>query len=53
MPPLDFTIWQNEFERLIDHLYAADVAEAPNGSAAGPCPASWPATAPAAPVDAM
>ena len=28
MPPLDFTIWQNEFQRLIDHLYAADVAEA-------------------------
>ena len=28
MPPLDFTIWQNEFQRLVDHLYAADVAEA-------------------------
>ena len=28
MPPLDFTIWPNEFQRLIDHLYAADVAEA-------------------------
>ena len=28
MPPLDFTIWQNEFQRLIDHLHAADVAEA-------------------------
>ena len=28
MPPLDFTIWHNEFERLVDHLYAADVADA-------------------------
>ena len=28
MPPLDFTVWQNEFQRLTDHLYAADVAEA-------------------------
>ncbi len=28
MPPLDFTIWHNEFQRLVDHLYAADVAEA-------------------------
>ena len=28
MPPLDFTIWQNEFQRLVDHLYAVDVAEA-------------------------
>ena len=28
MPPLDFTFWHNEFQRLVDHLYAADVAEA-------------------------
>ncbi len=28
MPPLDFTLWHGEFQRLVDHLHAADVAEA-------------------------
>ena len=45
MPPLDFTIWQNEFQRLIDHLYAADVVEATQRLGRRPCPVNWPTTA--------
>ncbi len=39
MPPLDFTLWNGEFQRLVDHLYAADVAEARQRLGRTPLPA--------------
>ncbi len=38
MPPLDFTLWHGEFQRLVDHLHEADVAEAHERLGRAPLP---------------
>ncbi len=53
MPPLDFTLWNGEFQRLVDHLYAADVAEARERLGRAPLPSELQRTNPQRRSDAM
>ena len=54
MPAVAFTVWQDELERLMEAEYHKDVGRGhTTGSAAGPCPPSWPRTTRQRRVDAM